>query len=251
MEGNPQSMSWEARKWADQTSENYQLDASTTLVLDRMASHADKTGDNIFPSLATLERETRLSERTIRRSIIKLLDLRLIEYGDQTVVSENPRYRNDQLPKVYRLVFNRDAAGMLDFSSFGREKPRKRKPWQRRPKPAPAPAPVDKVPAPPVENPPAADPRPDTVSRTPGQTTRHHVHQTVKPSQEPLTPAPAEPAGPPVPASPEVIDYAAVAALRQASRARLAQRGIHITAPLWHDTPEPRHDTPRPYSVNT
>jgi AraC-like DNA-binding protein len=221
-------MSWEARDWADRKSIDYELDPTTRLVLDRMANHADKQGNNIFPSLSTLERETGLSERTIRRSIKKLLAVGLLDYGDQSVVSNNPRYRNDQLPKVYRLVFSRDAAGMLDFSSFGRLPQKKRRPWSRKPKPqapeAPPTPPVDKSP----EDRPEDHRRPDSVSRTPGQTPRHSVHQTDKPLNDPL-PGPAAAA---VPASPEVIDYAAIYELRMASRARLAQQGTHIDTPI-------------------
>lgn len=227
-------MSWEARAWADRTSEDYELDPTTRLVLDRMANHADKQGNNVFPALSTLERETGLSERTIRRSIKKLLAVGLLEYGDQSVVSKNPRYRNDQLPKVYRLVFSRDAAGKLDFSNFGRLPQKKRKPWQRKPK-TPKPAKLAQEPAPPavetVDKSPGDTPEPpkvpDTVSRTPGQTPRHSVHQTDKPLKEPL-PRPAAA----VPESPEVIDYAAILELRTASRQRLAHKGTHIDTPI-------------------
>jgi hypothetical protein len=70
--------------------------------------------------------------------------------------------------------------------------------------------------------------RPDSVSRTPGQTPRHSVHQTDKPLNDPLRPSAAAA----VPASPEVIDYAAIYELRMASRARLAQQGTHIDTPI-------------------
>jgi hypothetical protein len=232
-------MSWQAKAWAERKAQDYELDHTTSWVFSTLGNYADKQGENIFPSLSTLEAATRVSERTIRRAIKKLIAVGLLDYGDQSVVADNPRYRNDQLPKVYRFVFARDAAGAPDYSQVGKMPAKKRKPWSRKPKaptvpaqpdPAPAPeltppAPVDKSPEP---APPAA-PRPDTPSRTPGQTPRHNVHQTYNPLNDPLPPA--APAGT-VPESPEVIDYAAVLELRQAARDRLARRGVHITAPL-------------------
>lgn len=216
-------MSWEAKDWAERKGRDYQLDPTTRWVFSVLGGYADKQGKNIFPALSTLEDATGLSERTIRRSLKKLMAVGLLHYGDQSVVSNNPRYRNDQLPKVYDFTIAQDSAGQLDFSNFGRiPQPKKKRPWQRKPKP-PAPAPVDKSP----EDRPEDPGRPDSLSRTPGQTPRHNVHQTDKPLNEPLRPAAAA-----VPASPEVIDYAAVLELRQASRARLAARGIHITDPL-------------------
>jgi hypothetical protein len=216
-------MSWEAQAWSKRKGKDYELDATTRFVFRTLADYADPEGNNIFPSLSTLELDTGLSERTIRRSIKKLIAVGLLDYGDQTVVSENPRYRNDQLPKVYRFVFARDAAAVPDYSKVG--KVRKRRPWSRKPKPAPAQP--DPKPAP--EPAPPAPPRPATVSRTPGQTPRHSDHQTFNPLNEP-------PAA--VPQSPELIDYAAVLELRQAARDRLARRGITFPEPLHAPAPE-------------
>jgi hypothetical protein len=222
-------MSWEAKDWAERKGKDYALDPTTRWVFSVLGGYADKQGKNIFPALATLEEDTGLSERTIRRSLKKLMAVGLLHYGDQTVVSNNPRYRNDQLPKVYDFTIAQDSAGQLDFSHFGRlPQPKKKRPWQRKPKapaapPAP-PAPVDKSP----EDRPEEHRRPATVSRTPGQTPRHSVHQTDKPLNDPLRPSAAAA----VPASPEVIDYAAILELRTAIRERLARKGTHIDTPI-------------------
>jgi hypothetical protein len=204
-------MSWEARKWADKKSMDYELDPTTRLVLDRLANHANRDlGQQTWPGLSRLELETGLSERTIRRCIKKLLAIGLMEYGDQSIVEDNPRYRNDQLPKVYRLLITRKTESLefSDFAPMPQKQPRRRL-FGRKPKPAP------------VQNRP---PRPDTVSPTTGQTDGHKVHQTVNPEEKPTRPSPDA-----VPASPEVIDHEAVMAFRQACRDRLAQkRGLQL-----------------------
>lgn len=230
-------MSWQAKAWAERKAQDYELDPTTSWVFTNLGNYANKQGENIFPSLSTLEAATRLSERTIRRAIKKLIAVGLVEYGDQSVVVDNPRFRNDQLPKVYRFIFARDVAGELDFSNFGKvpQPAKKRRPWSRRPKPAaqpdpapeltppPSPQPVDKSPEP---APPQTE-RPDFHDRTPGQTPRHKVHQTYNPLNDPLPPA--APAG--IPA--DVRE--AVRQLREAARERLAARGVHITAPIFAD----------------
>lgn len=203
-------MSWQAKAWAERKGQDYELEPMTRWVLVALGNWANEDGENIFPSLATLEQFTGLSERSIRRHIKKLIAVGLVDYGDQSVVTDNPRYRNDQLPKVYKFVYVREA--QPDVSSVG-VMPRKRRPWSRKPKPAP------------VDNPPAQRPRPDTVSRTPGQTGGHRVHQTSNPFNNPS--AHAEPA----------VDHHAVYRLRAAARERLARQGIQFTDHLFAPMP--------------
>lgn len=213
MEG--QDMSWQAIRWARNKGKDYELDPSTRWVLSTLGHFANEDGDHIFPSLSTLELETGLSERQIRRCIKKLIAVGLLDYGDQSIVTDNPRYRNDQLPKVYRFIYT--PAGTVDTSSVGTMPAKRRLPWSRKPKPATPPHPVDK-PAP-------RHRRPDSVSRTPGQTGGQKVHQSVNPLNNPS--AHAEP-----PAA-EAVDYHAIRQLREAARARLAHRGVVITEPLF------------------
>jgi hypothetical protein len=208
-------MSWQAKAWAERKGQDYELEPMTRWVLVALGNWANEDGDNIFPSLATLEQFTGLSERSIRRHIKKLIAVGLLDYGDQSVVTDNPRYRNDQLPKVYRFVYV--PAAQPDVSGVGLM-PKKRRPWSRKPKPAP------------VDNPPARPERPDTVSRTPGQTGGHSVHQTNNPLTNPSAHADA---GPPA----EAVDYHAIHRLRAAARERLAHRGMVFTTPLFAPMP--------------
>jgi hypothetical protein len=195
---------------------DYELDAITRFVMLILANYADKEGNDIYPSLATLEGDTGLSERTIRRHIKTLIGVGLLEYGDQEVVRRHPKIRPDQRPKCYRFVFDRDAEGGINFATFGRiptANPEKKTPrFSGR---------SESPPAQPVDNSTETDERPDSLSGTTGQTTGLSVHQTKKPLVKPLEPAQADP-----------VDLPAVRALREASRARLAAKGFTITAPI-------------------
>lgn len=213
-------MSWEASAWAMRKGKDYDLEAVTRFVFLILANYADKEGNDIYPSLGTLEADTGLSERTIRRHIKTLIGVGLLDYGDQSAVARNPKIRPDQRPKVYRFVFARDAGGDLEFASFGRlpsanpERPRRTRKNDRTESPA----------AEAVDNSGENSERPDSLSITTGQTTGLSVHQTMNPSNKPLPPA--------APADPDPVDLEAVRALREASRARLAARGYTITEPL-------------------
>lgn len=210
-------MTWQAIQWAQDKGKAYELDPTTRFVLMTLGGHDH--GDNyIYPALSTLEMETGLSERQIRRCIKKLIAVGLLDYGDQSVLTENPRYRNDRLPKVYKFCYIRDE---LDVSSVGKMPQKKRRPWSRKPKPEAAPP----APPAPVDNRPPRHRRPDNVSRTTGQTGGHNVHQSCNPLNNPYAAADAAP--------PTDVDWGAVRALRQAARDRLAARGILITEPLF------------------
>jgi hypothetical protein len=212
-------MSWQAIRWAMNKSRDYELDPTTRHVALVLGNFEGPKG--IFPSLATLEDYTGLSERQIRRCIKKLIAVGLLDYGDQSVVTDNPRYRNDQLPKVYRFVYA--PSGTVDTSSVGQMPAKKRRPWSRKPKPA-APA----TPPPPVDTPPARHRRPDSVSRTPGHTGGQKVHQSFNPLNNPS--AHAEPAA-------EAVDHHAVYRLRTAARERLARQGVQFTDHLFAPMP--------------
>jgi hypothetical protein len=185
-----------------------------------LANYADKEGNDIFPSLGTLEADTGLSERTIRRHIKTLMGAGLLEYGDQSVVARHPKIRPDQRPKCYRFIFDRDTAGGIDYGKSLNKVPsanpskRTRKFHDRTQSP----------PVQPVDNSTENTERPDFDDITTGQTTGLSVHQTENPSINPL-PTPATPA-------PEAVNLDAVRALREASRARLAAKGFTITEPI-------------------
>jgi len=199
---------------------DYELDSVTRFVMLMLANYADKEGNDIFPALATLEADTGLSERTIRRHIKTLMGVGLLEYGDQSVVARHPKIRPDQRPKCYRLIFDRDTRGDIDYTRALQRVPsanpakRTRKTNDR----------TESPPVTPVDNSPENGQRPDSDDITTGHTTGLSVHQTVNPSNNPLP-------TPPAPAH-EDVDHAAVLALREASRARLAAKGFNITEPL-------------------
>lgn len=171
-------MSWEAAAWAMRKGKDYELEPVTRFVMLTMANYADKEGNDIYPSLRTLEGDTGLSERTIRRHIKHLIAVGLMDYGDQSIVTENPRYRNDKLPKVYRFLFERPGQERgVDFSNFGSD------PDGVRSKPRPKARPDTETGG--TESP----ERPDTESGTTGQAGGHRVHQTCNPPIEPKQPA--------------------------------------------------------------
>lgn len=207
-------MSWQASAWAMEKGKAYELEPVTRFVLLTLANYADKEGNDIYPSLRTLEGDTGLSERTIRRHIKHLIACRLMEYGDQSVVTDNPRYRNDKLPKVYRLIFERPGQERgVDFGNFGadpdgvKSKPRKAEP-----------APEER---PDTESGGTQSPeRPDTESGTTGQTGGHRVHQTYNPPIDPLED--------PVPVTLTAEQIEAGRILRQKIAARNAERRAKV-----------------------
>jgi hypothetical protein len=199
---------------------DYELEPVTRFVLLTLANYADPEGNDIYPSLGTLEADTGLSERTIRRHIKTLMAVGLLDYGDQEVVKLNPRIRADQRPKVYRFLFERDEGGSVDFGGFGKMPPSKnvRKPQKNDRTQSPPVTTGQTVPSEPVDN--SADPqeskgeRPDSESITTGHTTGQRVHQTIKPKK--INQAPTPP-------TPEEVEAGRL--LREQIRQRNAQRG--------------------------
>ena len=210
-------MSWEASAWAMKKGKDYELEPTARFVMLSMANYADKEGNDIYPSLATLEADTGLSERTIRRHIKHLIAVGLLEYGDQTIVSNNPRFRGDKLPKVYRFRFEVDGQPRgVDFGNFGRMPSAKHKAVK-----APAAPPEERADT--VTGGTQCHERPDTVSGATGQTGGHSVHQTYKPPSNPL--------GQPVQSEPSPEEIEAGKRLREQARARLALKGTWAQKP--------------------
>jgi hypothetical protein len=83
-------------------------DPASTLVLICLANYADKFGRSAFPSVSTLCKETRLSERTIRYRLDHLEQLGLIRRGNQSIVTAYVK-REDRRPVCYDLQMERGA----------------------------------------------------------------------------------------------------------------------------------------------
>lgn len=98
-------MSIEAINWALRDApipEDRRDSSSLAIVLIGLANHADPDGRNAFPSLATLARYTRLSERSVRYALRHLQHLGLIAPADPGIVAAHVR-RADRRPNGYDL----------------------------------------------------------------------------------------------------------------------------------------------------
>jgi hypothetical protein len=80
--------------------------SSLPSVLIGLANHADPFGRNAFPSLSTLTRYTRLSERSVRYAIRALEELELIRPSDPEIVAAYVK-RADRRPNGYDLAMER------------------------------------------------------------------------------------------------------------------------------------------------
>jgi hypothetical protein len=83
--------------------------SSLAMVLVGLANHAGPDGCNAFPSLATLARYTRLSERSVRYALRALEDLNLIRPSDPDIVAAYVK-RADRRPNGYDLAVERAEA---------------------------------------------------------------------------------------------------------------------------------------------
>lgn len=79
--------------------------SSLAVVLIGLANHADPYGRNAFPSVATLTRYTRLSERTVRTTLDRLEALGLIKRSDPAIVAAHIK-RADRRPKGWDLAIH-------------------------------------------------------------------------------------------------------------------------------------------------
>lgn len=71
-------------------------------VLTGLANHADDDGNNAFPSVATLVRYTRLSERTVRTALDRLETDGIIRPCDPDIVAAHVK-RHDRRPQGWNL----------------------------------------------------------------------------------------------------------------------------------------------------
>jgi hypothetical protein len=95
-------VSWQASAWALEMGKRYELPMAPRFLLIALANYANEKGENAFPSNATLQGDTGMSEMSIRRHLKHLIECGLIEYGDQSAAARAID-RSDRLPKVYRL----------------------------------------------------------------------------------------------------------------------------------------------------
>lgn len=204
-------MSWQARDAADEISLEHGLKPVQRLILDRLAARAGKLGEAIFPSVATIKHDTGASESTIQRAIRHFLKMGILEYGDASLVAHIPA---DKRPRVYNMVLNAARRAKIMLRKVGKM------PWQKK-------KPVDKSPAKPQRGVTVTSETPQAGCQDDRQTLNH-----LKINQ-------AQPPADAVPASLEVADYQRILEIRQASRDRLAKRGIHITEPLQYPAHEP------------
>jgi hypothetical protein len=96
-------MSWQASSWAIEQQEV--TDSNARFVLVILASYAGPDGQNSFPSVQRLCRDTGLSESTVRRSLSKLEEAALILRGNQAIAAAYIA-RMDKRPVVYDLMIH-------------------------------------------------------------------------------------------------------------------------------------------------
>jgi hypothetical protein len=77
--------------------------SSLAMVLIGLANHADPEGCNAFPSVGTLVRYTRLSERSVQNALRALEELGLITPSDPQIVAAYVK-RADRRPNGWDLV---------------------------------------------------------------------------------------------------------------------------------------------------
>ncbi|MFD1049858.1 helix-turn-helix domain-containing protein, partial [Kibdelosporangium lantanae] len=101
-------MSIEAISWVlnHASIPSHRRDASSlAMVLVGLANHADPDGCNAFPSVATLVRYTRLSERSVQNALRALEELGLILPSDPQIVAAYVK-RADRRPNGWDLVIH-------------------------------------------------------------------------------------------------------------------------------------------------
>lgn len=96
-------LSWQASAWAIEQQDITEPHARFVLV--SLANYAGPTGENSFPSLARVCRDTGLSERTVRRCLRKLEEASLIVKGNQAIAAAHIG-RSDKRPTLYNLVMS-------------------------------------------------------------------------------------------------------------------------------------------------
>ncbi|MDX5568460.1 helix-turn-helix domain-containing protein [Streptomyces sp. ID05-04B] len=99
-------MSTDALKWAIEQAPP--MPAQLVATLAGLANHADAKGKGAYPSLAKLAAYTCKSERTVRRDLRQLEELKLIRPGDPSKVAH---ISPDKRPEVYDLAMERKVPG--------------------------------------------------------------------------------------------------------------------------------------------
>ncbi|WP_264934179.1 helix-turn-helix domain-containing protein, partial [Streptomyces sp. A012304] len=99
-------MSTDAMKWAIELAPP--MPAQLVATLTGLANHADSNGRGAYPSLAKLAAYTCKSERSVRRDLRQLEELKLIRPGDPAKVAHLPV---DKRPEVYDLAMERSVPG--------------------------------------------------------------------------------------------------------------------------------------------
>lgn len=72
-------------------------------VLMCLANYAGEDGENAFPSVARLEKDTELAERTIREKLGWLVDKGFIRFGDQSMSAAYAK-RKDRITVCYDFI---------------------------------------------------------------------------------------------------------------------------------------------------
>lgn len=78
-------------------------DPTAKHVLMCLANYAGEDGENAFPSVSRLQRDTELSERTIREKLTWLVDKGFIKFGDQSISAAYAK-RKDRVTTCYDFV---------------------------------------------------------------------------------------------------------------------------------------------------
>jgi hypothetical protein len=99
-------LSTDALKWAIE--EAPPMPAQLVATLAGLANHADTKGKGAYPALAKLAAYTCKSERSVRRDLRQLEELKLIRPGDPAKVAHLPP---DKRPEVYDLAMERKVPG--------------------------------------------------------------------------------------------------------------------------------------------
>lgn len=97
-------MSIQAVAWAIEQQEV--KDPRTRWVLVALANYAGAGGENAFPAIGRLARDTGLSERTVQRHIAILINASLIRPGNKAIVAAYVK-REDRRPCIYDLLLPR------------------------------------------------------------------------------------------------------------------------------------------------
>lgn len=98
-------MSWQASAWAIRQ----QIVRAPTVrhVLLCMSNYADQDGKAAFPSNASLQADTGLSERAIRKAMRELQEAGLIKLADRAIAAAITGKRAQYVPYVYHLQLGR------------------------------------------------------------------------------------------------------------------------------------------------